>query len=201
MKTGFWISFIGSLPMGYLNLIALRVFMAQSWGGLSGYVLGVILIEAVVIYVTFWGAERLLKNARLLLWIDIFAVIFLFGLSVSCLPQTNNALPPVLPALDTHASPIVLGLWFNTLNVLQISFRAGWNVFLLEKKKISPQNLYVYIIGALLGTCVGMVGFVYLAHYYLFVPNDYIFFVLFLILAVLALGNLFWKRKHWLFWR
>lgn len=200
MKTGFWISFVGSLPMGYLNLIALRIFVAQSWSGLLGYVLGVILIESIVIYLTFWGAERLLKNTRLLLWIDIFAVLFLFGLAVSCLPQAN-ALPTVLPAMDTHTNPIVLGLWFNSLNVLQISFWAGSNVFLLENKKISPKNLYAYIIGALLGTCAGMVGFVYLAHYYLFVPNDYIFFVLFLILAVLALGNLLWKRKHLLFQR
>ena len=201
MKIGFWISFLGTLPVGYLDLIALRIFIAQSWGGLLGYVLGVVLIEAVVIYVTFWGAERLLKNARILLWIDIFAVRFMLALALSYLPRQTDALPIVLPTLDTQASPLVLGLWFSTLNVLQISFWAGWNVFLLEKKKISPQNLYFYIIGGLLGTCVSTVGSVYLAHYYLFVPDDYIFFVLFLILAVLALGNLFWKRKHLLFWR
>jgi hypothetical protein len=189
MKTGFWVSFAGSLPMGYLNLIALRIFETHSWSGLLGYLLGIVLVEFWVIYLTFWSAERLLKNTRLMFWIDVFAVLFLVGLAFSFLPTLPNS-PNASPTLSMAASPILLGLWFNALNILQISFWAGWNLYLLEKKQISSQNLYPYIIGALIGTCVGMTGFVLLAYYLLFIPNDYVFFVLFLVLAVLAGLNL-----------
>ncbi len=193
MKIGFWISFIGSIPMGYLNLIALKIFANDSWSGLLGFVLGVILVEFWVIYFTFWGAEKLLKNTKVLFWIDVFAVVFLAGLAFSCLPNGQN-LPTSLPTISATVPPILWGIWFNGLNVMQLSFWAGWNVFLLEKKKIKAEALYFYIIGALLGTAIGMVGFVLLAHYFLFTPSDYVFFALFLLLAVLALINLVWKR-------
>jgi hypothetical protein len=193
MKTGFWISVIGSFPMGYLNLIALRIFEGQSWIGLAGYLLGIIIVEFWAIYFTFWGAERLLKNTKVLFWIDIFAVVFLVSLAFAFLPTASSS-PTASPTFSASLPPILLGLWFNGLNLMQLSFWAGWNVFLLEKKRIDAQNLYAYIIGALLGTCVGMTGFVLLAHYFLFVPSDVVFFVLFLGLAVLALVNVVRKQ-------
>jgi hypothetical protein len=75
---GFTVSFIGSIPLGYLNVIGFTIF--QSSGILSTlyYLLGVIVIEFFVIFGTLLFAEKLHKNLKLLQYIEAFSILFMF---------------------------------------------------------------------------------------------------------------------------
>lgn len=55
---GFLVSFLGSLPFGYLNLIGFQVYAEKGFESLIFYLLGVIIVESVVIYSTLLFAKK-----------------------------------------------------------------------------------------------------------------------------------------------
>ena len=193
--TGMAVSFVGSLPLGYLNVIAVQLFLTQSWYGLLFFLLGVIVVELVVIQITLVGARRLLDNTRLLFWIDIFTVCFLTLLAFSFLyggkeDDTKIALPAYLVSIH----PLVVGLALNGLNFIQLPFWAGWNIFLIKSQKINPRQSVYYLAGAGIGTFVGMLLFVLLVHAFAHMPfvgrnMAYLLFIIFIALAMMPL----WK--------
>ena len=63
---GFLVSFIGSIPLGYLNIIGFVVYSKSGMNNLLLYLLGVITIEALVIYCTLLFADKLSKNKKLM---------------------------------------------------------------------------------------------------------------------------------------
>ena len=80
---GFSVSFIGSIPLGYLNIVGFEIYSVFGVEELLLYLLGVICIEAFVIYFTLIFASRLVNNKKLMKIIDIFGVVFLLVLAYS----------------------------------------------------------------------------------------------------------------------
>lgn len=156
---GFLVSFLGSLPLGYLNIIGVEVFSKLGINSLVFYLLGVILVEAVVIYFTVIFANQLAENKKILKFIDFFAVFFflllayLFYANSNQTTQEHNYLDDYV-----HYSPFLIGMVLCGLNFLQIPFWMGWNLYLMNAKSISLiKNLkFYYILGTLVGTFLGM---------------------------------------------
>jgi len=158
---GSLVSFLGSLPLGYLNIIGVEVLSKFGMNSLITYLLGVILIEAFVIYFTVIFANQLVNNKKLMKYIDYFAVFFLlliaylFYASSNQTPQQHNYLKGYF-----QYSPFLIGMVLCGLNFLQIPFWMGWNLYLMNAKYINlVQNLkFYYIFGTLLGTFFGMLS-------------------------------------------
>ena len=156
---GFIVSFLGSLPMGYLNIIGVEVFSKLEINSLVLYLLGVILIEAVVIYFTVIFANHLAENKKLIKSIDFFAVFFLLLIAFLFYAHSNQEVEESNFLEDyIHYSPFFIGMVLCCLNFLQIPFWMGWNLYLLNAKSISLDlNLkFYYILGTVVGTFFGM---------------------------------------------
>jgi len=194
MKAGFIVSFIGSVSLGYVNLIALQLFALQGWAGLIPFALGVIFVEFWVIYFTFLGAKKLLANVKLLLWIDVFSFFFMLFLAFSFL-QTNDSKQSALPTYLTTLPAFVIGILLNSINFMQFPFWAGWNIFLIEKQWIKTTHVYSYSIGAVGGTCAGMFAFVLLLHYFVVSFSGHLFFLIFITLACVPLWKVIKKTR------
>ena len=87
---GFIVSFLGSLPLGYLNIIGVEVFSKLGMNSLVSYLTGVILIEAVVIYFTVIFTNQLLENKKLMKIIDFFAIFFLLLIAYLFYANSNQ---------------------------------------------------------------------------------------------------------------
>ena len=156
---GFLVSFLGSLPLGYLNIIGVEVFSKLGINSLVFYLFGVILVEAVVIYFTVIFANQLAENKKILKFIDFFAVFFflllayLFYINFNQTTEDHNYLDDYV-----QYSPFLIGMVLCGLNFLQIPFWMGWNLYLMNAKSISLiKNLkFYYILGTLVGTFFGM---------------------------------------------
>jgi hypothetical protein len=74
---GFIVSFIGSIPLGYLNIIGFQIYAEFGIENLVLYLLGVVFVEAFVIYCTLIFANRLINNIKLMRLIDVFGIFFL----------------------------------------------------------------------------------------------------------------------------
>ena len=63
---GFLVSFIGSVPLGYLNIIGFEIYSELGINSLVFYLLGVISVEVFVIYFTLIFANRLVSNKKMM---------------------------------------------------------------------------------------------------------------------------------------
>lgn len=160
---GFLVSFIGSIPLGYLNVVGFEIYSKLGMNSLVFFLLGVIFVEVFVIYLTLVFAKQLVNNKKLMRIIDFFAVFFLLILGYSFYANSNQTLEGQ-GILEKYAmySPFLIGVLLNCINFLQVPFWTGWNLYLINGNYISIVNklkLY-YITGTLIGTFFGMLSLV-----------------------------------------
>lgn len=158
ISIGFLVSFIGSIPLGYLNVIGYEIYNKSDIYQLIFYVSGVVVIEAIVIYGTLFFAEKLSLSPKLKRNMSIFSIFFLLGLTYYFYNagQSTEISQDYIMFL-TYPS-FLIGIILSGLNFAQIPFWLSWNLYLLNEDYISAsKNLKVYyFIGTLIGTFVGM---------------------------------------------
>jgi hypothetical protein len=156
---GFLISFLGSIPLGYLNVIGFEVYQQKGLMSLYSYLGGVVIIEGIVILLTLLFAEKLIKNKKLLKWIEGFSVAFIFLLAYifHTASDSDGTLHAELTAYLSY-TPLVIGLIVSSLNFVQIPFWMGWNMFVVNSGYIILErvNKYFYLAGTVAGTFSGM---------------------------------------------
>lgn len=159
---GFLVSFFGSLPLGYLNIIGYSIYKHSGVFGLAGYLLGVVAVEAVVVYCGLVIAERLTNNTVLMKILEGLAVLFLLALAIWSF-AANGAESGGLTAKYIQFSPFITGIILSSLNFSQLPFWTGWSVYLINGGYITPKGplRFAYIFFAMAGTCCGMALFVY----------------------------------------
>jgi hypothetical protein len=162
---GFLVSFIGSIPLGYLNVVGFQLFQKTGMQQTVSYLLGVIAIEFLVIYGTLLFAKQLANNKQLTKFIEAFSIIFMFVLALVFYLGSNSKTNYTLSF--TYA-PFLLGIALSCLNFIQIPFWTGWNLWLLNGKyiEVSGVRKYCYVFGTLAGTFFGMLSLILSLHYF-----------------------------------
>jgi hypothetical protein len=159
ITVGFIVSFLGSLPVGYLNVIGVEVFSKFGMNSLVSYLIGVIIAQTVVVYFTVIFANKLVNNTKLMKAIDFFAVFFLLLLAYLFYAHSNET-GGEHNYLESYVqySPFLIGMVLCTLNFLQVPFWIAWNLYLMNANHISlvRKLKYHYILGTLIGTFWGM---------------------------------------------
>ena len=156
---GFLVSFLGSIPLGYLNLVGLEIYTKSGLHDLVFFLFGVVLVETFVIYFTLLFAKQLTNNKKLMKIIDFFAVGFMFVLAFVFYFNFNQEIKSNEILRDYLIySPFVIGIILNCFNFLQLPFWASWNLYLLNGKyiRIERKLKYYYIAGTLIGVFLGM---------------------------------------------
>ena len=160
---GFLVSFIGSLPLGYLNVIGFEIHSKLGLNSLILFLLGVVFVEMFVIYFTLLFAKQLVNNKKLMKIIDYSAIIFLLAIGYSFYASSNQtAEGQVVLEHYLAYSPFLIGLFLSAINFLQVPFWTGWNLYLINGNHITVgHNLKLfYIAGTLVGTFLGMLSLV-----------------------------------------
>lgn len=158
---GFLVSFVGSIPLGYLNLIGFEIYAKSGLYSLIPYLIGVVCIEVFVIYFTLVFAKKMLKNKKILKWVELFSIVFLLVLAWTFFMKNENTNENLLAKYISY-SPFLIGIILSSLNFIQIPFWIGWNLYLVNETYINVVNnvKFLYIIGTLFGTFFGMLCFV-----------------------------------------
>jgi len=162
---GFLVSFIGSIPLGYLNIIGFEVYSKSGMNDLLLYLLGVITIEAIVIYCTLLFADKLARSKKLMKFIDLFSIVFMLVLAYVFYSQSkaDSSTESQLSSYINY-SGYLIGIIFSSLNFMQVPFWLGWNVYVVNANYITlgkKLNL-VYLAGTLIGSFSGILTVVML---------------------------------------
>jgi len=164
IAVGFTVSFLGSLPLGYLNIVGLEVYSKLGLKSLVLYILGIILIEAFVTYYTLIFAYQLVQNKKLMKGIEVGGIFFLLLVACVFYNKSANTVHGEGYLDDYLEWPIFgVGVFLSCLNFLQIPFWLAWNLYFLNGKYISIHKRlkFYYVGGTMVGVFFGMLFVIY----------------------------------------
>lgn len=165
--TAFTISFLGSLPVGVLNIFATQIYMSGTLTGTLLFIAGVLIIEALVITFTLKCAQWIQQHTGWLKIAKITSLLFLIFLAgwYWFTPQPEAGISETEMMSYGILSLLATGLLSGLLNVVQIPFWTGWNLVLINSGALSKtaQNSeqIIFILSAKTGTFFAMVSFIF----------------------------------------
>jgi threonine/homoserine/homoserine lactone efflux protein len=162
---GLIISFLGSLPLGTLNVAAMQIGIQESIRDAVWFSMGSLLVEMVYVRISLVGIDwvrRQHKLMKLMEWITLCIILALAVGSFIAASKGNGAAKNVL--LNNNMHRLLLGMLMCAINPVQIPFWFGWSTVLFTKNILQPRpshyNLYITGIGlgTLMGNCVFIFG-------------------------------------------
>jgi threonine/homoserine/homoserine lactone efflux protein len=167
IKIFFWglmISFLGSLPLGTLNIAAMQIGIQESIKDAMYFSIGSLLVEMIYVRISLVGIDWVRKQGKLMKameWITLIIIIALAAGSFIAAAKAGGDTKNVL--LQNNMHRFLLGMFMCAINPVQIPFWFGWSTVLFTKKILEPkQNQYnSYIIGIGMGTLLGNCVFIF----------------------------------------
>ena len=183
---GFLVSFIGSIPLGYLNVVGYDIFNSSGLTATLNYLLGVVYVEFFVILGTLLFANKLNSNPKILKFIEAFSVFFMFILAYVFYSNGNTEQENRTIFTAISQSFFISGIVLSCFNFIQIPFWLSWNLYLLNGKyiEITKHKKYFYVLGTITGTFAGMLALILSLNY---IALEFEFFKLFLFRFILPL--------------
>jgi threonine/homoserine/homoserine lactone efflux protein len=161
---GFLISFLGSLPLGTLNVAAMQIGIQESVINAMYFSFGSLLIEMLYVRISLVGIDWVRKQARVMRfmeWITLGIIIALaVGSFVSAI-KDDGSTKSIL--LNNNMNRFLLGMMMCAINPVQIPFWFGWSTVLFSRGLLEANSAQynVYIIGIGMGTLLGNSIFIF----------------------------------------
>lgn len=159
------ISFLGSLPLGSLNIAAIQIAITDGYGHAIAFGAGVFLTEMIYVRISLVAMDKIRKHERILKTLEWVTLFIIIALAISSFVAAAKNDVHAKNILLSNAMPrFVSGLLMSALNPVQIPFWFGWSTVLFTKKILLPRNDHynVYIsgigVGTFLATCVFIFG-------------------------------------------
>jgi threonine/homoserine/homoserine lactone efflux protein len=162
---GLVISFLGSLPLGTLNVAAMQIGIQESIRDAIYFSLGSLLVEMIYVRISLVGIDWIRKQEKLMKameWVTLAIILALAAGSFIAAMKNGGDTKNVL--LQNNMHRFLLGVVMCAVNPVLVPFWFGWSTVLFTKKileaKHDQYNSYIagIGIGAFLGNCVFIFG-------------------------------------------
>ena len=163
----FWgmiISFLGSLPLGTLNITAMQIGLQESIKNAFYFSLGCLLTEVLYVRLSLVGLNWIRKQVKLMRLMEWITLAIIVALAVgSFIAASKGPTGEKNILLNNHLHRFLLGMLLSAVNPVQIPFWLGWSTVLFQKGILQPlkAQYYFYIIGIGLGTLLGYYIFIF----------------------------------------
>jgi threonine/homoserine/homoserine lactone efflux protein len=169
MKLGrvfFWgmmVSFLGSLPLGTLNVAAMQISVQEGIRHAINFSLGSLLTEMIYVRISLVGINWVRKQKILFKWLEWITLGIVLALAIGSFIAATREHHAKNIMLNNNMHRFWLGLFMSAISPMQIPFWFGWSTVLFTKKILLPSNNYynLYIIGIGLGTLMGNCVFIF----------------------------------------
>lgn len=158
------ISFLGSLPLGTLNVAAMQIGIQESIMDAMYFSFGSLIVEMAYVRLSLVGIDWVRKQEKLMKAMEWLTLIIIAALAAGSFiaalkdgGQTKNVL------LNNNMHRFILGMFLCAINPVQIPFWFGWSTVLFSKKILEPsqQHYNTYIVGIGIGTLLGNCVFIF----------------------------------------
>lgn len=161
---GMVISFLGSIPLGILNITAMQISVQESVQKAMAFAFGVSIIELLFVRVSLKGIDFLLANQRVFYFMEWLSVILFLVLAISnfnAAKKEKAGQKSIL--LSNTVNRFWLGISMSAINPLKIPFWFLWSGYFLSIHLLQSTSLSfnIYTLGIGTGTIAGMILFIF----------------------------------------
>jgi threonine/homoserine/homoserine lactone efflux protein len=158
-----FISFLGTLPLGTLNIAAMQISVSDGIRPALYFSLGALLVEIIYVRLSLVAMDWVRKQKRLFRLLEWFTVLIIAALAVSSFIAASHPQVHKNPILSQTIDRFWLGVLMSAINPVQIPFWFGWSTTLYTKKVLQPRNDFynLYIAGIGIGTFAGNAIFIF----------------------------------------
>ena len=163
LVTGLFISFLGTLPLGTLNIAAMQISISDGIRPAIYFALGALLVEVIYVRISLVAMDWVRRRKKLFRWFEWVTFLIIVALAVSSFVAAADPGEKKNVLLSYSFHRFWLGVLLSALNPVQIPFWFGWSTVLFTRKVLLPKNSYynVYIAGIGLGTLIGNLVFIF----------------------------------------
>jgi threonine/homoserine/homoserine lactone efflux protein len=156
------ISFLGSLPLGTLNVAAMQIAISDSVQQGFLFSTGSLLAEVIYVRLSLIAMDWIRKQRKIFAVLEWVTLAIVVALAVSSFYAAAHPKVHENVILSSSMPNLILGFVMSALNPVQIPFWFGWSTVLFTKKILLPKSSHYnfYIIGIGLGTLMGNCVFV-----------------------------------------
>lgn len=161
---GLMISFLGSLPLGTLNVAAMQIGIQESIMDAVYFSLGSLLVEMIYVRISLVGIDWIRKQDKLMKAMEWLTLVIILALAIgSFMAAAQDGAEAKNEFLKNNMHRFLLGMLMSAINPVQIPFWFGWSTVLFTKKILEPvkSQYNSYIIGIGIGTLLGNCVFIF----------------------------------------
>lgn len=159
---GLMISFLGTLPLGTLNVAAMQISVQESVRNAIYFSLGSLLVEMIYVRISLVGINWIRKQKKLFRWMEWITLAIVVALAIGSFAAAMHPHHDKNVILHNNINRFLLGIMMSAVSPMQIPFWFGWSTVLFTKNILIPRNSYynVYIVGIGFGTLLGNLVFI-----------------------------------------
>ena len=166
VKVFFWgmiVSFLGSLPLGTLNVAAMQISVQESVMDAIYFSLGSLLTEMIYVRISLVGINWIRKQKVLFKWMEWITLGIVLALAIGSFIAASHEHHTKNVMLNNNMHRFFLGFLLSSISPMQIPFWFGWSTVLFTKNILKPKNSFynLYILGIGLGTLTGNFVFIF----------------------------------------
>lgn len=160
---GMLVSFLGSLPLGTLNIAAMQISISNGVVSAMLFSLGSLIAEIIYVRISLVAMDWIRKQEKILKALEWITLAIVLALAAASFYAALHPKVGKNVVLDSPLPKFVLGLVMSAVNPVQIPFWFGWSTVLFTKKVLLPRNDHYnsYILGIGIGTFIGNCVFIF----------------------------------------
>ncbi len=157
-----FISFLGTLPLGSLNIAAMQISVTDGIRPALYFAIGALLVEIIYVRVSLVAMDWVRKREKFFKALEWVTIMIIFALAVSSFIAASHPEVDKNILLSNSIHRFWLGVMMSAINPVQIPFWFGWSTALMTKGLLLPRNrdYNLYIIGIGTGTLLGNLVFI-----------------------------------------
>ena len=157
------ISFLGSLPLGTLNIAAMQISISDGIQSALLFSVGSLLAEIIYVRISLVAMDWIRKQEKIFKILELVTVLIVVALAIASFYAATHPTEQKNVILSSNLPKLLLGFTMSAVNPVQIPFWFGWSTVLFTKKILLPRNDHynTYILGIGIGTFIGNVLFIF----------------------------------------
>lgn len=161
--TGMLVSFLGSLPLGTLNIAAMQISISEGVLAAILFSAGSLLAEIIYVRLSLVAMDWIRKQEKLFRILEWVTLAIVLALAASSFYAALHPTVEKNVVLNSPLPKFLLGFVMSAVNPVQIPFWFGWSTVLFTKKILLPRKDHynAYITGIGLGTFFGNCIFIF----------------------------------------
>ena len=161
--TGMLVSFLGSLPLGTLNIAAMQISVSEGARAAMLFSMGSLSAEMIYVRLSLVAMDWVRKQEKLLRILDWLTVVIVLLLAISSFHAALQEQAAKNVVLGSSLPKLFLGFVMSAVNPVQIPFWFGWSTVLFAKGLLQPRpsQYNAYILGIGIGTFAGNCVFIF----------------------------------------